>query len=140
MNEAANDVVACAKPRAQSERPFPSRGSDDADDFTVKDVIDFSPAPTSRWVRQAFEARGWAVKRFVKMPGRNFFCLQVRAANTRPPATKRQARQLVAKILDLVGLRPGRDDLMVDGIDGGLMIGLGAALEDVKESAGFLEL
>lgn len=110
------------------------------EDFAVKDVASLRLAPSSKSVRYVFENSGYRVQRFIKMPGRAFYCLQIRRTSAPPCATKRQARRHVAEILDLVGLKPGRDDLLVDGMGDGLMIGLGVALEDVNASAGFLEL
>jgi hypothetical protein len=53
------------EPKAPSKQQFPHWELDE-DDFTVKDVIDFSPEPTSRSVRHAFTAFGFAVRRFTK--------------------------------------------------------------------------
>lgn len=111
----------------------------DWDDFSVKDVLDLSPEPTSRSVRYAFVTSGYVVQRFVKMPGRGFYCLQVRRKSATPCANDREARQRVAEILESAGLRPGRDDLLVTQTRDRLLIGLAAALE-VHASAGFLEL
>ena len=110
------------------------------DDFTVKDVFDDVPKRTSRSVRYAFETFGFAIQRFVKMPGRGFYCLQVRRKSATPCANDKEGRQRVAEILEAAGLRPGREDLMVSQTGDRLVIGIGVALEDVKKSAGFLEL
>lgn len=110
------------------------------DDFTVKDVIDLAPEPTSRSVRYAFETSGYAIQRFVKMPGRGFYCLQVRRKSATPCATNKEARQRVAEILESAGLSPSGDDLLVTQTGDRLVVGLGAALEGVKASAGFMEL
>lgn len=112
----------------------------DWDDFSVKDVLDLSPHPTSRSVRHAFETSGYALQRFVKMPGRGFYVVQVRRKTAMPCASDRQARQRVAEILESAGLRPSGDDLLVTQTGNRLVIGIGAALEDVKKTAGFMEL
>jgi hypothetical protein len=119
---------------------LPDRHATDWDDFTVKDVFDYVPKRTSRSVRDAFENSGYSVRRFVKMPGRGFYCLQVRRKSATPCASVRQARRRVAEILEIAGLRPGRDDLLVTQTGDRLLIGIGAVLEDVKKTAGFLEL
>lgn len=112
----------------------------DWDDFSVKDVLGLSPNPTSRSVRSAFAVFGYAVQRFVKISGRGFYCLQVRRKSATHCANDKEARQRVAGILDLVGLRPSGDDLLVTQTGDRLLIGIGAVLEDVKKTAGFLEL
>jgi hypothetical protein len=95
---------------------------------------------TSRSVRDAFENSGWSIKSFFKTPGRNFFNLNVHRTHATRPANMRQARQVVAGILETVGLRPHGDDLLVYQTGDRLVIGLVAALEDVQESAGFVKL
>jgi hypothetical protein len=127
-------TVASERPKTRS-----LQGEPNEDDFTVKDVIDLAPEPTSKSVRYAFENSGYSVRRFVKMPGRGFYCLQVRYKSAIPCANDTDARQRVAGILDLVGLRPSADDLLVTQTGDRLLIGLVAALE-VRASAGFLEL
>jgi hypothetical protein len=128
-------TVASERPKTRS-----LQGEPNEDDFTVKHVIDLAPEPTSRSVRYAFENSGYSVRRFVKMPGRGFYCLQVRRKSAMPCASDRQARQRVAEILESAGLRPSGDDLLVTQTGDRLVIGIGAALEDVKKTAGFLEL
>jgi hypothetical protein len=126
-------------PKARHERPSPPREPDE-DDFAVKDVFDYVPKRTSRSVRYAFENSGYSVRRFIKMPGRGFYCLQVRRKSATPCASVRQARRRVAEILETAGLRPGRDDLLVTQTVDGLAVGLAAAFDDVNQAAGFLEL
>jgi hypothetical protein len=139
MNSAVVVKRLCAGRKAQSTQRFPPREPDE-DDFSVKDVIDLSPTPTSRSVRYAFENSGYSVRRFVKMPGHGFYCLQVRRKSATPAANDKEAWRRVAEILESAGLSPGRDDLMVSQTGDRLVIGIGAKLEDVKKSAGFLEL
>jgi hypothetical protein len=127
------------EPKVRSRQRFPTR-EPDVDDFTVKDVIDLAPEPTSRSVRYAFETSGYAIQLFVKMPGRGFYCLQVRRKSATPCATNKEARQRVAEILETAGLRPGKDDLLVDQSGDRLMIGLAVELGDVKKTADFMEL
>ena len=112
----------------------------DWDDFSVKDVLDLSPEPRSKSVRYAFENSGYSVQRFVKMAGREFYCLQVRRKSAIPLANDKEARQRVAEILESAGLSPSGDDLLVTQTGDRLLIGIGAALEDVKQTAGFFEL
>ena len=119
---------------------LPDRHATDWDDFAVKDVFDDVPKRTSRSVRHAFETSGYAIQRFVKMPGRGFYVVQVRRKSATPCATDKEARQRVAEILESGGLSPGGDDLLVTQTGDRLVVGLGAALEGVKASAGFLEL
>lgn len=139
INSAVVDKRLCAGMKAQSTQRFPPREPDE-DDFTVKDVIDLAPEPTSRSLRYAFETSGYAIQRFVKMPGRGFYCLQVRRKSATPCASDKEARQRVAEILETLGLRPGKDDLLVDQSGDRLMIGLAVELGDVKKNAGFMEL
>ncbi len=115
-------------------------GGDGEDDFTVKDVIDFTPEPTSKSVRYAFTSSGFAVRRFTKMPGHHCYELQVRRTSAPPFADDKQARKRVAEILSCAGLHPGKDELMVGHTGDRLQIGFGGVLEDVKKSAGFIEL
>lgn len=74
------------------------------------------------------------------MAGRGFYCLQVRRKSAIPFANDKEARQRVAEILETAGLRPGKDDLLVDQSGDRLMIGLAVELGDVKKNAGFMEL
>jgi hypothetical protein len=113
---------------------------DDEADFSVKDVFDCPPQATSRSMHDAFKSSGWSIRDFFKTPGRNFFCLQVHRTAATSPANMRQARQVVADILETVGLWPHGDDLLVYQTGDRLVIGLVAALEDVTESAGFTKL
>ena len=139
MNDAVSDIQLRGQAKARSRQRFPTREPDD-EDFTVKDVIALAPEPTSRSLRYAFETFGYAIQRFVKMPGRGFYCLQVRRKSATPCASDKEARQRVAEILETVGLRPGKDDLLVDQSGDRLMIGLAVELGDVKKNAGFMEL
>jgi hypothetical protein len=99
MNAAVIDIQWCAGVEARSGRPF-RPGEPDDDDITVKDVFDCVPKRTSRSVRYAFETFGYAIRRFVKMPGRGFYCLQVRRKSAAPCANDKEARQRVVQILD----------------------------------------
>ena len=112
----------------------------DWDDFSVKDVLDLSPEQTSRSVRHAFVTSGYVVQRFIKLPRRGFYCLQVRRRSATPCANDKEARQRVANILESADLRPGSDDLLVTQTVDGLAVGLAAAFDDVNQAAGFLEL
>jgi len=139
MNDAVSDIQLRGQAKARSRQRFPTREPDD-DDFTVKDVIDLMPAPTSGSVRSAFETSGFVIQRFVKMPGRGFYVVQVRRKSATPCANDKEARQRVAEILETAGLRPGKDDLLVDQSGDRLMIGLAVELGDVKKTADFMEL
>lgn len=139
MNSAIVVRRLCAGRNAQSAQRFPPREPDE-DDFSVKDVIDLSPAPTSMSVRYAFENSGYSVRRFVKMPGHGFYCLQVRRKSATPAANDKEARRRVAEILESAGLMPSGDDLLVTQTGDRLMIGLAVELGDVKKNAGFMEL
>jgi hypothetical protein len=86
MNDAVSDIQLREEPKARSRQRFP-RWEPDEDEISVKDVLDLSPKPTSKSVRYAFETFGFTIQRFVKMPGRGVYCLQVRRKSATPYAS-----------------------------------------------------
>ena len=98
------------------------------DEFSPKDLLGLSPEPTSKSVRDAFTVFGFAVRHFVKVPGRDGYELHIRRTSGKAFQDDEQARQRVGEILSCAGLSVASDTLASCRTRDQLHIGFWAAL------------
>ncbi len=112
----------------------------DCDDFSVKDVIDLSPEPTSRSVRAWFLAYDFTVSKFNKMPGHHTYDLTVKPAGPRRIQDEAEAFRRIAEALESAGLKFAKDELALTRAGNLVRICFLGRLADVPESAGWFDV
>lgn len=115
-------------------------GGDGEDDFSVKDVIDLSPEPTSRAVRSWLSVHDFTVRKFNKMPGHHAYDLTVKPTGGAPIQDEREAFRRIRDALESAGLKFARDDLALTRAGNLVRICFLSRLADVPESAGWFDV
>ncbi len=112
----------------------------DWDDFSVKDVIDLSPEPTSRAVRSWLLAYYFTVRKFNKMPGHHAYDLTVKPTGATRIQDEAEAFRRIAEALESAGLKFAKDELALTRAGKLVRICFLGRLADVPESAGWFDV
>ncbi|MDH7503199.1 MAG: hypothetical protein QHJ82_10895 [Verrucomicrobiota bacterium] len=112
----------------------------DCDDFSVKDVIDLSPEPTSRAVRSWLLAYDFTVRKFNKMPGHHAYDLTVKPTGATRIQDEAEAFRRIAEAIESAGLKFAKDKLALTRAGNLVHMCFLGRLADVPESAGWFDV